>query len=629
MFVLSAALLLAAACAPAPDKPSTVAADTPDSGPAKRQPTLAPAPSTDSRNPASDAGASANGAVTPESVAKGPVIAVAQTAGKTPERQPARATRHMVSTANSYATRAARAMLEAGGTAVDAAIAAQLVLNIVEPQSSGIGGGGFMLHYTAATGEIVAYDGRETAPAAASADMFLDRDGKPRQFFDAVVGGLSVGVPGLLRMLEIAHRTHGALPWADLFRPAIKLAEDGFAISPRLHGFLARDTYLRTSAAAAAYFYDPDGVPKSEGRVLKNASFAKTLRLIADNDAKVLYSGEIARSIVDTVRRAPRNPGRLEMADLTAYRAVARFPVCAPYRVWLVCGMPPPSSGGITTLQILGILESFDLPSLDPQSVEAVHLISEASRLAYADRNALIADDDFVDVPVGQLLDPSYLAKRAEAVSLDHSIGTATPGLIDDQAAAPPAAGTPDEGLSTTHLSIIDSSGNVVALTSSIESAFGSRLMVAGFLLNNQLTDFAFQPVRAGKPVANRVQGRKRPRSSMAPTFVFDGSGRFVMAIGSPGGSRIIPYVVKALVAVLDWGLDIQSAINLANHTNRNGATELERNTSLEALAPKLQSLGHKVRIRDLESGLHGIMLQPTGILGGADPRREGLALGD
>ena len=535
----------------------------------------------------------------------------------------------MISAANPLAAEAGREILRAGGSAVDAAIAAQMVLNLVEPQSSGIGGGGFMMHFDAETGEIAAYDGRETAPASASPEMFLGPDGKPRKFYDAVVGGRSVGVPGLLRMLEMAHREHGRLPWAQLFEPAIKLAENGFAVSERLHGLIIADKYLKVDDDTAAYFHDANGNPLGVGNLLKNPEFAATLREIAEKGADGFYLGPIAADVARKVREAKRNPAGLYLADLAGYKAIKREPVCLFYREWLVCGMPPPSSGGITTLQILGLLQGFDIAGLEPGSAKAVHLITEASRLAFADRNTYIADPDFVPVPTSGMLDPGYLDLRAREISAERSMGTAVPGMPGVTGALLLAPDTTEKGLSTTHLSIIDGDGNAVSMTSSIENVFGSRLMVRGFLLNNQLTDFSFSPTKNGAPVANAVAPHKRPRSSMAPTLVFGPDGKVVLAIGSPGGSRIIGYVAETLIAALDWRMDIQEAIDLPHFVNRNGKTELEKGTPLEALAPTLTTLGHEVTVRPLTSGLHGVAVDGPRLIGGADPRREGVALGD
>ncbi|MFQ5958484.1 MAG: gamma-glutamyltransferase, partial [Alphaproteobacteria bacterium] len=542
---------------------------------------------------------------------------------------PARAGRYMIAAANPLAAGAGLEVLREGGGAVDAAIAAQMVLNLVEPQSSGIGGGGFMLYYDAASGRVFAYDGRETAPAAATPGLFLDGDGQPFAFFDAVIGGRSVGVPGLLAMLELAHRRHGRLPWARLFAPAVALAEKGFAVSPRLHELISSAKGLDVFAATRAYFLTPDGAPRAVGARLANPAFAETLRTIAAEGITPFYRGAIAADIIAAVRGARRSPGLLAAEDLADYAAKLREPVCAPYRQWRVCGMGPPSSGGITTLQVLGLLERFDLAAMAPGSPEAVHLISEASRLAYADRARYLADADFVAVPVRGLVDQSYLARRAGAIDPGRSMGKAAAGTPPTQGGfvGAPDAGT--GGASTTHLSVVDADGNAVSMTTSIESAFGSRLMVRGFLLNNQLTDFSFRPSVDGVPVANRVEPGKRPRSSMAPTLVFGRDGALTMAIGSPGGSRIIGYVVGALVAALDWGLDMQQAVSLPHHVNRNGSTEIEAETSLVAIEGALAARGHEVRRRRLTSGLHGIAVTAAGLEGGADPRREGVAVGD
>ncbi len=537
----------------------------------------------------------------------------------------ARAERQMVAAANPLAAQAGLDMLRAGGSAVDAAIAAQMVLNLVEPQSSGIGGGAFLLHYDGASGKLGAYDGRETAPAAATPALFLRPDGTPMAFWEAVVGGRAVGVPGLLRMLELAHRDHGRLPWDRLFEPAIALAEAGFPVSPRLHALVSRDKYLKVFSATAGYFHDQDGVPRALGSRLKNPDLARTLRRIASGGTAAFYTGPVAAEIVAAVTGAPRNPGALTTADLAGYQAKRRKALCAPYRAWRICGMPPPTSGGVAVLQILGILAHFELGAMAPNAPEAVHLIAEASRLAFADRQQFLADADFVPVPVGRLLDRAYLKRRAGFISPTASLGKAEPGLPAQNGAMP----VQHEPPSTSHLVVVDRFGNAVSMTSSIESAFGSRLLAGGFLLNNQLTDFSFRPVAKGRAVANRVEAGKRPRSSMSPTLVLDREGRLVMALGSPGGSRIIGYVVKALVASLDWGLDMPAAIALPHTVNRNGATDLEQGTAVAELADKLEALGHQVRVRSLTSGLHGIRVTGRGLIGGADPRREGVALGD
>jgi gamma-glutamyltranspeptidase / glutathione hydrolase len=540
------------------------------------------------------------------------------------------AEKYMVAAANPLAAAAGLTILRAGGSAVDAAIATQLALNVVEPQSSGIGGGAFLMHYQASSRAIEAYDGREKAPAAASGDMFLKPDGSRPNFYDVVPGGLSVGVPGVLRMMELAHKNHGKLAWAKLFEPAIKLADEGFKVSRRLYTLVRNDSLLKKFKASTDFFYDNAGFSKPIGTLLINKPLAETFRKIAIDGADVFYEGGLAAEIVRTVRGASINPGRMTTSDMAAYEAKKRNPVCSFYRKWLICGMPPPTSGGITTLQILGLLQGTDMSRMFPGSSETVHMIAEAGRLAFADRNKYLADEDFVPVPKSNLLDPGYLAKRAKLISKTKSMGKAKPGTVKQKSANRLGSYQAYEGESTTHISIVDGDGNAVSMTSSIENAFGSRMMVGGFLLNNQLTDFSFSPKSNGKLVANRVQSNKRPRSSMSPMLVVDSSAKLVMAVGSPGGSRIIGYVAKTLIAALDWKMGIQAAINLPHFINRNGTTDLEQGTQLESLKPALEKLGHKVRIRKLTSGLHGILIGKNGKLyGGADPRREGVAVGD
>lgn len=535
----------------------------------------------------------------------------------------------MVAAANPLAAKAGAEMLRAGGNAIDAAIAAQLVLGLVEPQSSGIGGGGFLLYYDAAHAVIESFDGRETAPAAASDAYFTSPDGKPLGWLDAAKGGLPVGVPGVMRMLERVHRAHGSTPWAALFEPAIRLAEEGFIVSPRLEALIAANPDLADFEGARTYFFDEPGMPLQAGHTLINAAYANTLRSIAREGADALHRGEIAADIVAAVRGSAINPGRLSLSDLANYEAKQRPPVCAHYRAYLVCGAGPPSSGGLTTLQILGMLEHFDLAALAPGSAEAVHLISEASRLAFADRDRFMADGDYVSVPEIGLLDHAYLAERAALISKERSMGKAAPGAPPGSNARAFAAGSTPELPSTSHLAIVDNQGNAVSFTTSVERAFGSRLMVRGFILNNQLTDFSFVGERDGIAVANRVEPGKRPRSSMSPTLIFDENGELFAAIGSPGGSRIIGFVTQSIIALLDWGLDAQAAIDLARHVNRNGATELEAGTALEAMAPALEALGHEVAVKPLVSGLHAVRVRASSLEGGADPRREGLALSE
>lgn len=534
--------------------------------------------------------------------------------------------RFMAVTANAHATDAAVEILRTGGSAADAAIAAQLVLNLVEPQSSGLGGGGFLLHHDAARGELRAYDGRETAPAAARPDRFIGTDGKPLAFHDAAVGGQSVGVPGLPALLELAYRKHGRLPWPRLFAPAMRLAVEGFPLSPRLHKLLEEDRFLREDARARALYYQEDGRPKPAGARIVNRELAATLLLLAQRGTQPFYEGAIARDIVAAVRGHARRPGDLAEADFAAYRAVEREPVCGErlggYRV---CGMAPPSSGGVGVLQILS--HAADGVAEAPLALASVHRFSEAGRLAYADRARYLADPDFVRVPLQELLDPSYLARRAQLIREERSMGRAQAGELPGA-----RSGAPGEALelpATTHLSIVDAEGNAVSLTSSIEAVFGSRIMVRGFLLNNQLTDFSFLAEENGRPAANRVEPGKRPLSSMAPTMVFDHAGRLAGVVGSPGGSRIINYVARTLLALFTWRLPPAEALALPHYGSRNGPTELERGTSAAALGPALERLGHETVEHDMTSGLHVIVRRGGEWVGAADPRREGAARGE
>jgi len=537
----------------------------------------------------------------------------------------------MVAAAHPLATRAGEEILRAGGNAVDAAIAVQLVLGLVEPQSSGLGGGAFLLYHDAKHQRLVAYDGRETAPAAARPERFLDADGHPLAFLDAVASGLSVGVPGTVRLLETVHRRHGKLAWPRLFRRAIALAESGFAVSPRLHGEIAAQTRW-PQQRARDYFLTPEGAPRAAGSVLRNPAYARTLRTLAREGAKAFYEGPIADDIVRTVDRAPRHPGDLTRADLAHYQARVRTPVCDGYRGYRVCGMPLPSSGGITVLQTLKMLEPYDIAAMGAASFWSVHFASEAERLAFADRDAYLADPDFVPPPEG-LLDDGYLHARSLLISTRGSLGVAAPGDPARRLAVATAGswgiGVTADFPSTSQISIVDAEGNALSMTTTIEYGFGSRLMTeGGFLLNNELTDFSFVPVDNGKPVANRVEPGKRPRSSMAPTIVYDESGAVAIVTGSPGSSAIIDYVVKTLLAIIDWRLDPQAAAALPNFGSRNGPTELEKDTPVASLAPKLAALGHDVRVIEETSGVQTIVRTRGGMVGGADPRREGTVLG-
>lgn len=566
-------------------------------------------------------------------------LAVAQDTSVAPEMSTGRADsqavttqNHMVAAANPLAVEAGAAVLAEGGSAIDAMVAVQMVLNLVEPQSSGIGGGAFLVYYDAASKQMTTLDGRETAPMAADESLFLDDNGEKLGFWDAVVGGRSVGTPGTLRLMETAHQRYGNLEWARLLQPAIDLAAGGFEVSPRLAGMLENEKVterLHTFPTTKDYFY-PGGQPLAEGDVLVNLPFAETLTAVANEGADVFYSGPIAADIVATVQGAESNPGLLAEEDLAAYKVIEREPVCADYRGRQVCGMGPPSSGALTVGQMLEMLERFDLASMGPNSVDSWHAFIEAGKLAYADRGLYMADSDYVSMPTEGLLDNEYMGQRAALISLETPMET------------PAAAGEPPwketrvfgahDGLDlpgTSHVSIIDDEGNAVSLTTTIETGFGSQLMVRGFLLNNELTDFSFAPVDSeGREIANRVQPGKRPRSSMSPTIVLDEDGDIELVIGSPGGSRIINYVAKTIVGVLDWGLDVQAAIDLPHMTNRNGTTDLEAGTAAEEFAELLVERGHEVNVRDLNSGLHGIHVTDAGLVGGADPRREGIAAG-
>jgi gamma-glutamyltranspeptidase / glutathione hydrolase len=533
----------------------------------------------------------------------------------------------MVVAANPLAASAGRDVLRQGGSAVDAAIATQLVLNLVEPQSSGIGGGAFLVLWSAKERRVVTFDGRETAPSAARPDRFIGADGKPLAFYDAVVGGRSVGVPGALRVLELAHQRYGKLPWAKLFAPAIALAEQGFPVSPRLSALLERDPYLRRDEPARSYFYAADGTPKT---TLVNPDLAQTLRAIAAGGADAFYRGAIAHDIVAAVAAARSSPGDLSESDLAAYAAKERAPVCGRYRADRLCGMGPPSSGAVTLLEMLGLLERFDLARDRPPSVAAVHLLAEAGRLAYADRARYLGDPEFVPAPIAGLLDADYLKTRTLLIDPAHALpGPAAPGEPRGTHARNWGTDAAPELPSTSDISIVDADGNALAMTTTIENAFGSRIMVRGFLLNNELTDFSFLPEIEGRSVANRLEPGKRPLSAMAPTLVFDRAGRLALVVGSAGGPAIINDVAKTVIAVIDWGYDLQAAIDLPNAGNRNGATEIEAGPSAEALAAALTARGHKVQISDRPSGLTGIRVTPRGLEGAADSRRDGAAFGD
>lgn len=531
----------------------------------------------------------------------------------------------MVSVANPHAAAAGARVLSEGGTAADAMVAVQAVLGLVEPQSSGIGGGAFLVWYDSKSGEITTLDGRETAPLAATPRLFQNENGERLKFWDAVVGGRSVGVPGTPALMEAAHKRWGQNSWNSLFSEAIDLADNGFAVSPRLAALVARDAERLGRFSDTADYFFPNEQPLVEGHLLTNPAYADLMRRMAKDGAEVIYSGDIARAIIDTVRGAEKNPGVLSLTDLQIYKVKERPAVCAPFRGYQVCGMGPPSSGALTVGQILGLLNQFPPGSSnDPQTLR---LIGDASRLAFADRGRYMADSDFVPMPTKGLLAQDYLSERAKLLNGPDALTEAVPGNPEYSHASLWADDVSLELPSTSHISIVDRFGNALSMTTTIENSFGSRLMTHGFLLNNELTDFSFSSHRNGVPIANRVEPGKRPRSSMSPTIILK-DGRPTLVIGSPGGSRIIGYVAEAIVAHIDWGMNIQAAVSIPHAINRFGTYDLEKGTSLEAMVAPLEELGYKVSLRSLNSGLHAISIGENGLFGGADPRREGIAIG-
>ena len=531
----------------------------------------------------------------------------------------------MVSVANPHAAAAGARVLSEGGTAADAMVAVQAVLGLVEPQSSGIGGGAFLVWYDSKSGEITTLDGRETAPLAATPRLFQNENGERLKFWDAVVGGRSVGVPGTPALMEAAHKKWGQNSWNSLFSEAIDLADNGFAVSPRLAALVARDAERLGRFSDTADYFFPNEQPLVEGHLLTNPAYADLMRRMAKDGAEVIYSGDIARAIIDTVRGAEKNPGVLSLTDLQIYKVKERPAVCVPFRGYQVCGMGPPSSGALTVGQILGLLNQFPPGSSnDPQTLR---LIGDASRLAFADRGRYMADSDFVPMPTKGLLAQDYLSERAKLLNGPDALTEAVPGNPGYSHASLWADDVSLELPSTSHISIVDRFGNALSMTTTIENSFGSRLMTHGFLLNNELTDFSFSSHRNGVPIANRVEPGKRPRSSMSPTIILK-DGRPTLVIGSPGGSRIIGYVAEAIVAHIDWGMNVQAAVSIPHAINRFGTYDLEKGTSLEGMVAPLEELGYKVSLRSLNSGLHAISIGENGLFGGADPRREGIAIG-
>ncbi|WP_299916659.1 gamma-glutamyltransferase [uncultured Roseobacter sp.] len=568
-------------------------------------------------------------AVQPEAATQGAFQAISEDVAAALEAKfagtPVEAQDWMVAAANPWAVKAGADVLAKGGSAADALVAVQAMLGLVEPQSSGLGGGAFLVYFDAATSTLTTLDGRETAPLAATPRLFQDGSGEPLSFYDAVVGGLSVGTPGTPALMEDAHVRWGKLPWAELLAPAITRAQEGFEVSPRLAGLIEGDAERLGRFATTSEYFMPGGAPLAAGDLLKNPDYGATLQAMAEGGTRAFYTGEIAADIVNTVQTAEGNPGVLSTLDLGIYAVKERAPVCVTYRAHDVCGMGPPSSGALTVGQILGMLDNYDL-SAGPMDIEVRRLIGDASRLAFADRGRYMADSDFVPVPTRGLLDTMYLAGRSALLAGDDALPEVTPGAPEFDHALMWADDQSIELPSTSHFVIVDAEGNVASMTTTIENGFGSRLMVRGFLLNNELTDFSFRSHVDGVPIANRVEPGKRPRSSMAPTIVMK-DGAPVLAIGSPGGSRIIGYVAESIIAHLDWGLDVQQAVSVPHAVNRFGTYDVEEGTSAEALTEGLTALGYEVGSRALTSGLHAISIG-EGLKGGADPRREGIALG-
>lgn len=551
----------------------------------------------------------------------------------------------MVSAAHPLAVKAGMDILEKGGSATDAAIAVQAVLGLVEPQSSGLAGGGFFLHFDATTDELTSWDGRETAPLAMTPDIFANRAGTMEGFVAAMTSPDAVGVPGIPALLETVHQKYGRLSWAELFTPAIELAENGFNITPRLYYLLSTDPFLQHNASARELYFIPNKnvsatssdratsklKAKAIGTSLRNPAYADTLKSLAESGAQSFYTGKVGKKIIaDLANLQAQQP--LTSEDFANYQAKQRPNLCRPYRAFKVCSMGPPSSGGVALLQILGVMSHFDMAPNPIGGATFVHLVTEATRLAFADRAKYVGDTDFVEVPISSLLDETYLRQRSQLINPEHALQNISPGTFNhpEEAATYLTAPSPEQP-STTHFVIRDKQGNVVSMTSSVEAAFGSRIMSGGMFLNNQLTDFSFLPEVDGKLVANSVAPGKRPRSSMTPVIIFNQDGSFFAAIGSPGGPKIISYVAQTVLALLDYNLTMQEAINLPRHVTTGKALELEAETPLTKLKPKLEAMGQKVVLKRQHSGLHGIRLNKNQAIeiidGGADPRREGRVL--
>jgi len=534
----------------------------------------------------------------------------------------------VIATSNPHASKAAKDIIDRGGNAIDAAVAVQLVLTLTEPQATGIGGGAFMLYWDESESKLYSIDGREKAPSKVTESLFLDSDGNKKRFYpDAVVGSQSVGVPGIIKLLEESHKKFGKLPWEDLFKYAINLAENGFPVSQALNSILGYLKPLKEIEPAASYYFieNSEGLknPVPVGYILKNTEYSKTLKRLSKYGSYDFYEGETAKLIIGALNNNNKD-SKMSFEDLKNYQIVWREPLCRKYRSYDVCAMGPPSSGGLTMLMMLKIFENFDIRSMDPNSIEMIHLFSEVNRIAYADRAYYMADSDFVNVPVDGLLNESYLTEREKIINLSHYSKTITHGN-------PPGAEEFEKNIdiskpSTSHFVIIDKEGNAVSMTSTVEGPFGSHLMAGGFILNNELTDFSMIPELNGKKIANRVQPNKRPMSSMTPTIIFKDNNLFALT-GSPGGTNIINYVTKSVLGLIDWNLDPTQIVELPHYMNKGLYTELEKNTSLEDLKSELELLGHPIKLQKKTSGLHIALKKYDGYIGGADPRREGLVI--
>jgi len=534
------------------------------------------------------------------------------------------ARQQMVVSANPYISEAGNMILAQGGNAVDAAIATALMVSLVEPQSGGIGGGGFILYLNPKENILTSIDARETSSNTTKENQYLDSNDKPLNYGQAVSLGTSVGVPSLLKGLALLHQKYGNLEWKKLFLPTIRLAKEGFIISPRLHTLIVKDPFLLKNTNASRYFFDKDLNPLPIGYLLKNPELAKVLEEVSIHGVEKFYEGEIAKDITRAVNQH-LTPGGLNEDDLKQYQAVERKVVCGPYRSWKICGMAPPSSGGITLISMLGILQNFPLSQLD--EIDYLHFLSEAGRLAYADRDRYIADPDFIDIPIDSMMDTKYTKERSHLISKSKSMTKAKPGIFN-QLPVQLGSDSNSELPATSHISIVDKNGQAVSMTISVASAFGSRIMTNGFFLNNEMTDFSFMAKENQQLIANRIEPTKRPRSSMSPTFVFDEQQRLVMALGSAGGPSIINYVAKTITGVLDRNFNIQEAIDYPNIGSRNQETELEKESMVEKYAQELQERGHPILIREMNSGTQGIFINRDGLWGGVDGRREGVAIG-